>query len=140
MYWLRGIPFPDAISFVGHFCQRLTPIYNVFKKYYFVDSNSDDYGILFQRKMFMGSELIRYILAAIASRALNILNTTHQCTQPLNTAHNCTQPTFFNFHNNFIILTGTGVSKHWLQMCCKKSCYAKMYITLLKLTVACNNT
>ena len=69
MYSLRGIPFPDAISFVGHFCQRLTPIYNVFKKYYFVDSNSEDYGILFQRKMFMGGQLIRYILAAIASRA-----------------------------------------------------------------------
>ena len=35
MYSLRGIPllaFPDAISFVGHFCQRLTPIYNVFTK------------------------------------------------------------------------------------------------------------
>ena len=115
MYSLRGIPFPDAISFVGHFCQRPTPIYNVFKKYYFVDSNSEDYGILFQRKMFMGGQLIRYILAEIASRArvvrcsINILNTTHQCTQPLNTAHNCTQPTFFNFHNNFIILTGTGV-------------------------------
>ena len=69
MYSLRGFPFPDAISFVGHFCQRLTPIYNVFKKYYFVDSNSKDYGILFQRKMFMGGQLIRYILAAIASRA-----------------------------------------------------------------------
>ena len=23
-------PFPDGISFVGHFCQRLTPIYNIF--------------------------------------------------------------------------------------------------------------
>ena len=64
MYSLRGIPFPDAISFVGHFCQRVTPIYNVF-----VDSNSEDYGILFQRKVFMGGQLIRYILAAIASRA-----------------------------------------------------------------------
>ena len=105
MYSLRGIPFSDAISFVGHFCQRLTPTYSVFKKYYFVDSNSEDYGILFQRKMLMGGQLIRYILAAIASRArvvrwsINILNTTHQCTQPLNTAHNCTQPTFLNFHN-----------------------------------------
>ena len=106
MYSLRGIPFPDAISFVGHFCQRLTPIYNVLKKYYFVDSNSEDYGILFQRKMLMGGQLIRYILAAIASRArvvrwsINILNTTHQCTQPLNTAHNCTQLTFLKkFHN-----------------------------------------
>ena len=70
MYSLRGIPFPDAISFVGHFCQRPTPIYNVFKKYYFVDSNSEDYGILFQRKMFMGGQLIRYILASFFQASL----------------------------------------------------------------------
>ena len=30
MYSLRGIN--DVISFVGHFCQRLTPIYNIFTK------------------------------------------------------------------------------------------------------------
>ena len=131
MYSLRGIPFPDAISFVGHFCQRLTPIY-VLKKYYFVDSNSEDYGILFQRRMFMGGQLIRYILAAIASRArvvrwsINILNTTHQCTQPLNTAHNCTQPTFFNFHNNFIISTGTG-------------CESKLAPNVLQKELLCKN-
>ena len=116
MYSLRGIPFPDAISFVGHFCRRLTPIY-VFKKYYSVDSNSEDYGILFQRKMFMGGQLIRYILAAIASRArvvrwsINILNTTHQCTQP----------TFFNFHNNFI-------SRHGVWVNISSKCVAKRVV------------
>ena len=62
-------PFPDVISFVGHFYQRLTPIY-VFKKDYFVDSDSEDYGILFLRKMFMGGQLIRYILVAIAGSPL----------------------------------------------------------------------
>ena len=66
---LRGIPFPDTISFVGHFCQRLTQIYNGFYKEYFVGSDSEDYGILFQRMMIMGGQLIRYILAVTASRA-----------------------------------------------------------------------
>ena len=63
------------------------------------------------RKMFMGGQLIRYILAAIAGNPLIYKYTKYHTqvhTQPLNTAHNCTQPTFFNFNTNFIILTGMG--------------------------------
>ena len=70
MYSRRGIPLSWRDFVRCAFFQRLTPIYNVFfYKNYFVDSDSEDYGILFQRKMFMGGQLIRHILGAIESRA-----------------------------------------------------------------------
>ena len=38
--------------------QKLTPIYNVFTKEYFVDSDKEDDGILFQRRMFVRGQFI----------------------------------------------------------------------------------
>ena len=67
----RGIRFPGVISFVyisagAPFLPVIDADLQRFYKEYFDDSDSEDDGILSQRRVFVGRQLIRYICAACA--------------------------------------------------------------------------